>query len=336
MDNNWEMTSGFWWLLVWVGVARATPFAVLAMATGYRWPDFSHFVGTLRAVYNDTILLGVSHTVKLDGPTPNDRSVASYLRDMGVQADPVELTDCTAHQERCQIRLGDESVVASVSMLRYHMYRKWLYDLPLQGEDGLPTLALLIDFRDVFFQTHPFASLARHRLSYDLGVSAEHWPNKAIAHCPFNRWWVESCYGTDMLRQLADQVVLCSGSTWGTVDALRRYVDAMIREWESARCTGKGIDQGLHNVLIHDHRLDRSVRVRIFLQGSGPVHTIGAMHPRNRHHYRGNLTQWGLRDAQGYVLNWDRSRSAVVHQGDRFGQELVDHIHYLMSKGRAP
>jgi hypothetical protein len=41
-------------------------------------------------------------------------------------------------------------------------------------------------------------------------------------------------------------------------------------------------------------------------------------------------TYWKNRDKEGYILNWDGSRSPVVHQWDRWEKELqpfVDRIH---------
>jgi hypothetical protein len=58
------------------------------------------------------------------------------------------------------------------------------------------------------------------------------------------------------------------------------------------------------------------------------VNTVGAMNgfrvPKDQ---RGPLdTFWKIRDSQGFVLNNDGSKSACVHQWDRFYSELQPFI----------
>ncbi|KAH8047240.1 hypothetical protein JL722_13224 [Aureococcus anophagefferens] len=70
---------------------------------------------------------------------------------------------------------------------------------------------------------------------------------------------------------------------------------------------------------------------RTLKQGRGLVNTIGAMNGfRVPAHKKGPLdTFWKIKDADGYILDWDGQYSAVVHQWDRFGKEVVGHIDRL-------
>ena len=37
-------------------------------------------------------------------------------------------------------------------------------------------------------------------------------------------------------------------------------------------------------------------------------------------------THWKIRDTDGYILNTDRTKSACVHQWDRWAEELTDFV----------
>ena len=85
-------------------------------------------------------------------------------------------------------------------------------------------------------------------------------------------------------------------------------------------------DQGYHNYLFLSGRLGALVpNVTSVPQGFGAVNTIGALNggdvPRERW---GSLDgRWRLRHpVQGFVTNWDGTRSAVVHQYDRWHYEM--------------
>ena len=73
------------------------------------------------------------------------------------------------------------------------------------------------------------------------------------------------------------------------------------------------------------------VRVTLNEQGHGVVNTIGAMNShRVPAHMKGPLdTHWKIKDKDGWILDADGQRSAVVHQWDRFHSECVRHIDRL-------
>ena len=43
-------------------------------------------------------------------------------------------------------------------------------------------------------------------------------------------------------------------------------------------------------------------------------------------------THWKIKDAEGYILDYDGQRSAVVHQWDRFYKQCVQHIDKLVDE----
>ena len=88
-------------------------------------------------------------------------------------------------------------------------------------------------------------------------------------------------------------------------------------------------DQGYQNYLFHNGFFNtKDVNATMNLQGIGVVNTIGAMNgARVPHHMKGPLdTFWKIRDKEGFVLNNDGTRSACVHQWDRFHDELLHFV----------
>ena len=63
-------------------------------------------------------------------------------------------------------------------------------------------------------------------------------------------------------------------------------------------------------------------------QGHSIVNTTGALDGRRvPKELKGPLdTHWKIRDNEGYILNYDGTRSAVVHQWDRWYSEVVQFL----------
>ena len=107
----------------------------------------------------------------------------------------------------------------------------------------------------------------------------------------------------------------------------------MLRSMDSVQCWKKGLesDQGYQNYLFYYgffNAPDGSVNATLFQQGNGVVNTIGALNgfrvPKDKKGPLGSF--WKMRDEVGYVLNNDKSKSACVHQWDRFYDELAPFV----------
>ena len=88
-------------------------------------------------------------------------------------------------------------------------------------------------------------------------------------------------------------------------------------------------DQGYQNYLFHNGFFNtKDGNATMNLQGVGVVNTIGAMNGfRVDKDNKGRLdTFWKIRDSEGFVLNNDGTRSACVHQWDRFEDELIKFV----------
>ena len=89
-------------------------------------------------------------------------------------------------------------------------------------------------------------------------------------------------------------------------------------------------DRGYHNYLYDTGELAKlpGVRVTHHEQGHGIVNTIGAMNGfRVPKHMKGPLdTHWKIKDKDGWILDYNGERSAVVHQWDRFHSARAPHL----------
>ena len=98
---------------------------------------------------------------------------------------------------------------------------------------------------------------------------------------------------------------------------------------DSVKCWLKGIesDQGYQNYLFYNGYFtspDGMTNATLYQQGEGPINTIGALNGfRVPKHMKGPLdTHWKIRDKEGYILNNDGTKSACVHQWDRWYKDL--------------
>jgi hypothetical protein len=120
---------------------------------------------------------------------------------------------------------------------------------------------LLIDVRDSYFQSDPFKIIpasAKDAFYVFKGVEST-----TIADCGWNGGWVRDCFGNEILKEMGDNAIICSGVSIGTMGAVYEYLklmeDILFFEKKSQlsvsakfpECERNGVDQGVHNVLVH-------------------------------------------------------------------------------------
>lgn len=159
---------------------------------------------------------------------------------------------------------------------------------------------MLTDVRDVVFQRDPF--------DFEMGDSVCMFledTRMTIGECKFNRHFIWFLYGDEALREMSDRHISCSGTTLGSLRAVRDYVDCVVEKIRSMgeRIEGYLGDQGIHNYILYKG-LVRGIRV--FDNQNGPVLTLGYV-PESKL----------LFDQEGRLLNRDGSVVHVVHQFDR-------------------
>eukprot|EP01036_Dinobryon_divergens_P030362 gene30362-39595_t len=306
------------------GVKHKGTDAIFALACNYPKIYYQRFVGSLRlAGYEDDIVLAVSPVEKMKP------GVLQYVKDTKVVAYGFDV-DCDG-PDNCKLKddfLGypDPRPLRTFANIRYALYEYWLRQYDRRS------YILILDFRDTFFQAKPFLPFgpfeSRPTDKFDLQVFAENWSVKTIGICVFNSMWVSKCFGKPALPPLKEKAVVCSGSTLGSYLAIHNYLRTMLQSMDTVKCWLKGIesDQGYQNYLFYNGHFNTELgNATLFHQGNGVVNTIGAMNgyrvPKEK---KGPLDKfWKIRDADGYILNNDGTRSAVVHQWDRFYDEIV-------------
>jgi len=113
----------------------------------------------------------------------------------------------------------------------------------------------------------------------------------------------QDCFGQKMLNRLSKNTIICSGISMGTTAEVVAYLKAMSETMETeafAKCERNGVDQGVHNVLVHTGRIQG---VQVLDQGSGWV---------------ANLQAGRAKIAKHVVLNQKGGEVSVVHQYDRY------------------
>ena len=115
---------------------------------------------------------------------------------------------------------------------------------------------MLSDVRDVVAQSNPF-TMARQVSPGKIIFSMED-SRVTLGACPFNSQWILELYGEDMLEDMADHRISCSGVTLGPLSLMLRYVHTMhillgelLAQNDGSKVIRKGSDQGVHNCVVH-------------------------------------------------------------------------------------
>jgi len=165
---------------------------------------------------------------------------------------------------------------------------------------------MFVDVRDTVWQADVFARARRDGRGEGVTVFMEQRP-RTIAECGWNSKWVAACFGEEGLRAVGGGIISCSGTTLATWDDAVTYAQ-MVGDLIAARpdCEQNGIDQGIHNYILHSGRLAGEVsKVTQESNEEGFVATMQTMPVL-------------LRDRLGRVLNSAGTEVvAAVHQVDR-------------------
>ena len=156
------------------------------------------------------------------------------------------------------------------------------------------------DTRDVIFQKDPFEfPIDKHLCCFTENEKM------SIGDSEINARWIRTDFGDEMLVDLADKPIVCSGVTIGPVEAMLHYlqifIDTMVK-YDVPKLVGSiEADQSVHNYIIHRNLVPD---LMLYKNNAGPVLTLALED-------RVYLTSDGLiRNQQGEI-------PAVVHQYDR-------------------
>jgi hypothetical protein len=120
--------------------------------------------------------------------------------------------------------------------------------LDFLARDGEAYASVMIsDLRDVVFQSDPFEK----PLPADIVFAQERC---LLGESPVNQRWMAEAYGEAVAHNVRDCLVSCSGTTFGTVSGMLRYLVAMTTELAGLASRdillSRGMDQGIHNYVI--------------------------------------------------------------------------------------
>jgi len=289
---------------------------------------FRRLVGSLRATgYDGHIILGVSAKIPM--------IEENYLIKMDVTMYKVDIINCdesisTGGPVKGNIRgkcaRGLEKL--KLEWGRYEMARQWLYACK-----ECTGWTLVMDTRDVFFQSTPFASLGDAITSpidlYFVEEIAPHTspdpnPKRSFIAGNFrNRAHTVPCYGEEKYNEYSQRPVLCSGTVIGNRDGMLRFLSVLVSEFysnnakENLKCRSPvTTDQWTMNWLYYTGAFGYPEKTRTLPWGIGPVNTVGkACKTLQR---KDGATDIVRRDDKGLIRNvHDNKISPVVHQFDR-------------------
>lgn len=271
------------------GTHRPEQDAVFAYAAEYGLNNYVCFVESLRATgFTGDIVLSVS---ELD--VKNTR-VWEYLKSVpGMVVYAPKLVCYNFENEivasakggmrtcRCQELYGiekdgtlepveDPRSQRVIATTRYEIY--WIMAQNYHPHSWI----LLVDARDTYFQTNPFANVprktdptAKSGLLYFFGENIE---ATRIGKSKSNSKWILNAYGEKVADALKDKPTICSGATMGEQVALDTYARAIVAESDDTGTVLMGADQGFHNFLYYSRKLinaDRIHDIVVFDQGTG-------------------------------------------------------------------
>lgn len=263
---------------------------ILGAALGYGPKQLRPFVMSL----NETGYEG--ETVLLVSPSKTGPETIGTLRSWGVTVEPFETWRLMS---------------ACMHFARHVKYLEFLMENP--GYDYI----LLADTRDIIFQNDPFC-LDQSRSLYFFTESE----TVKIGNCASNSKWIEAGFGKPKLQSLFHKTISCSGTVMGSHEGIMAYLSAMIAlasKADAASLTVEGIDQGFHNVILHD-ALIADIRL---MKNQEHIATLGHLGPDDV-----SLSN------DGAVLNADGTASPIVHQYDYPSHDAL--YHSIMNRYARP
>jgi len=304
---------------------------VMAMAHGYEKKVFQRFVGSLRKTGFKGKIFIAAEPIKT-----MKKGVAKYLVQMNVTIMELQFMECdnpiikNASEVKSSRDKEANTCVAPYPDVKVRWGRYPFFRDALERCKECTGPVLFTDARDTFFQRDPFGDgvpeverfqfFAEHR-----SVLASHW---------FVARRVRICKkGFTM-----EGPMLCSGTTIGTREDMLRFLNIMYEEMKLWMVTpecyfnSQGGDQAIMNYLYYSDQFKDLNSHTFMARGGGIVNTVGRIaHLIDAAHWGGRKSytekkkgNWlndhvDMTDEQGFFIEYDGSRSRVIHQWDRFG-----------------
>jgi hypothetical protein len=207
-------------------------------------------------------------------------------------------------------------VMTDIHSQRWTIFSSYLQTLQKEGKafDNV----FICDVSDTIFQANVFKHMDTMGDGLYAFLEDIHIP---IAKQIVNNDWIKVCYGEQMLQQIGNKSISCSGTVLGSWPAIITYLSTMTSQFltRSRACLIiTGNDQGVHNFIIHNG-LVADTTIYLIPHETGFVGTVG-------------LPKWLTRNKFGYILNNRSEIYAVVHQINRSPQLLAqfDRVYQIL------
>jgi hypothetical protein len=260
---------------------------IMGVALGYSVDKLKPFVLSLRRYYQDYVVFVVD-------------SVSPELEDF-----------CIQHGVHTFI--PDEPMSPATCIIDRHRY---YHDCISENFEDVESV-LLADIRDIVFQDNPFKEAPKHELEF----FAE---PEVFKNCKSNAPWIAGVYGQARVDEIANEYIICCGTTIGSRAGILKYLETMTNEINRIESTGRklmgGEDQPVHNHLVYNNAY---TDYAINHNGTGLVSTM--------HH--STVLRF---NRKGQLLNDDGTPTPVVHQYDRCGSLSTTFVKNALGLGGRP
>jgi hypothetical protein len=263
------------------------PDLILGVADGYRWDHVRNFVESLRAsgYAGEVVFFGRidpetrARLVAVGVEVVRPRLIRVNVRGTEWRPYNPKTTRLRWHLQpllrpvvRALSRLSRDPAVtrrdliaalSNIEVARFFWYRQLLAE-----RRGRYRNVMVTDVRDVLFLGDPFGFDLAGTVSYFLEEDG-----RTLSSQTNNRGWLIGAYGQSVYETLRDRPISCSGVTIGTADGVLAYAEAMVAELVELSRQFRGMDQGVHNYVVHTGR----AAGRLVANSEGPVLTLGIM-----------------------------------------------------------
>lgn len=336
--------------------------AIVGLASYPHFMDgWRKLVGSLRTNgYNGHIIVGVN---------PNIPQVErDYLDKMGVTYYAIEVANCTSsimdgvststkNTVRAKCSSGLENL--KLEWGRFEMARRWLHACK-----SCTGWSMVIDTRDIFFQSDPFATLgdastAQYELQFVEEIASytntlPESPHRAVNIGQSDRYkvHVHPCYGRENVKayELLQRPMLCSGTVIGNRNGIHRFLSVLVHEFHTnnkskPQCKSPATtDQWTMNYLYYKGQFGYIDKTKTLPWGTGPVLTVGKPCVNSAITDKGGdgtsqKDMMVFSEEDGLILNpHDNTVAPTLHQWDRCGKWIrpwfIEHKDLYMSKER--
>jgi len=264
--------------------------SVMSYMSGYQYFIYERFVGSL----NDTGFTGDINLIIQN----KDLIVVKKLQEK---------------YKNVKFLIDNLSKPIKPHMRRFILFKQMLQNI-LNSENN-PDYILICDGRDVLFQKN----LEEFDLKHDIYFSEE---KIVFTQCPiYNCGWLkllERVFSEKFFENIKHNKVLCSGTTIGKFDSIKKYVDIMYNIISKYNWGDFHGDQGIHNYLYYTNKYKNIIDdIKIIRDSDGFIGTIGAPISLNLK----NLNTLIIKDGKIYDNTDEEKLFYVVHQWDRLSDE---------------